>query len=137
MSDDKLHIDEELRQEVLRQIKPLEEAAFNAGKKAGIAEKHEALRESKEKSPEALAARARELQSKARAQGRELSNVESVRQAYVEAGLIPPGAAERKSPEALAVRARQIQVDALRDGRQVSNSDAVRAAYEESGTALE
>jgi hypothetical protein len=109
MSKDTVHefTDRELREEVLRLAKPLEEAAFAAGKRAAIAEQHEALRESAMlkiaqirgllptegstvvtgKSPVDLAKRANQLQLQALAEGRELSNVEAVRAAYDEAGL--------------------------------------------------
>jgi hypothetical protein len=103
--------DKELREEVFRLAKPLEEAAFAAGKRAAIAEQHEALRESamlkvaklrgltpsdagatgatavKGKSPEDLAKRANELQLQALAEGRELTNIEAVTAAYTEAGI--------------------------------------------------
>jgi len=109
MSKDTVHefTDRELREEVFRLAKPLEEAAFAAGKRAAIAEQHEALRESAMlkiaqirgllpvegatvvagKSPADLAKRANQLQLQALAEGRELSNIESVRAAYDEAGL--------------------------------------------------
>src|ERR1700731_1546183 len=101
MSKDTVHefTDRELREEVLRLAKPLEEAAFAAGKRAAIAEQHEALRESAMlkfaqirgllptegatvaagKSPADLAKRANQLQLKALAEGRELSNIQAVR----------------------------------------------------------
>jgi hypothetical protein len=110
MSKDKVHefTDAELREEVSRLIKPLEEAAFNAGKRAAIAEQHEALRESamlklaqlrglipsagataaKGKSPQELAKRANELQLQALAEGKELSNIQAVQAAYTEAGIV-------------------------------------------------
>jgi hypothetical protein len=112
MSKDNLHefTDAQLREEVFRLAKPLEEAAFAAGKRAAIAEQHEALRESamlklaqlrglipsdgaasangpKGRSPQELAKRANELQLQALAEGRELSNVQSVQAAYEEAGI--------------------------------------------------
>jgi hypothetical protein len=109
MSKDKLHefTDAELREEVSRLVKPLEEAAFAAGKRAAIAEQHEALRESamlrlaqlrglipspgatvaKGQSPQELAKRANELQLQALAEGKELSNVQAVQAAYSEAGI--------------------------------------------------
>jgi hypothetical protein len=109
MSKDTVHkfSDQELREEVFRLTKPLEEAAFLAGKRAAIAEQHEALRESamlklakirglipsddvkaaKGKSPEELAKRANELQLHARKEGRQLGNIEAVQAAYTEAGI--------------------------------------------------
>jgi hypothetical protein len=99
---------EELRAAIEAQVKPLEEAAFSAGKRAGIAEQNETLRESamlkiaqirglipsdggataaKGKSPEELAKRAQQLQLEALAEGKELSNIESVQRAYTEAGI--------------------------------------------------
>jgi hypothetical protein len=106
LSKERLHefTDAQLREEVFRQVKPLEEAAFAAGKRAAIAEQHEALRESAMlriaeilsgkgatavtgKSPEELAKRAKALQLQALAEGKQLSNIESVQQAYTEAGI--------------------------------------------------
>jgi hypothetical protein len=98
--------DGELREEVFRLAKPLEEAAYAAGKRAAIAEQHEALRESAMlkvaqlrgllpsddstaagKSPADMAKRANELQLQALAEGKELTNIESVLAAYAEAGI--------------------------------------------------
>ncbi|HXJ05020.1 MAG TPA: hypothetical protein VNH65_07970 [Candidatus Acidoferrum sp.] len=108
MSNDTVHryTDEQLRADVLRLAKPLEEAAFEAGKRAARAEAHEALRESamlklaqlrglipsgttatKGKSPQELAKRANQLQLRALAEGKKISNIESVQAAYTEAGI--------------------------------------------------
>jgi hypothetical protein len=108
MSKDNLHefTDAQLREEVLRLAKPLEEAAFAAGKRAAVAEQHEALRESamlklaqlrglipsagatvRGKSPQELAKRANELKLQARTEGKELSNIQAVQAAYDEAGI--------------------------------------------------
>jgi hypothetical protein len=110
MSKDKVHefTDAQLREEVFRLAKPLEEAAFAAGKRAAMAEQYEALRESamlklaqlrglipsdssaaatKGKSPQELAKRANELQLHALAQGKQLSNIQAVQAAHNEAGI--------------------------------------------------
>jgi hypothetical protein len=110
MSKGKPHefTDAELREEVSRLVEPLEQAAFAAGRRAAIAEQHEALRESfmlklaqlrglipsdagptatKGKSPQELAKRANELQLQALAEGKEISNIEAVQASCTEAGI--------------------------------------------------
>jgi MoxR-like ATPase len=111
LSKVKLHAftDDELRDEVSRLVKPLEEAAFAAGKRAAIAEQLEALRESA------------------------MLEMAQIR------GLLPAGGAIvaiGKSPEELAKRANALQLQALAEGRKLSNIDSVKAAYAEAGIAL-
>jgi hypothetical protein len=89
----------ELRKEVLEICGPLENAAFEAGRKKGIAEAlanpHAAAasiaspgqKPAGSHDPVALAARARKLQAEAAGNGEELSNAAAVRMAYAEAGL--------------------------------------------------
>jgi hypothetical protein len=95
----------ELRETVLQQVKPLEEAAYAKGKRDGAAEANDSVREAtmekaacvlsagknaagaSSPTPVDLARRARELQNAALKEGREMGNIESVRLAYEEAGV--------------------------------------------------
>jgi len=99
--------DKELREAITAHVKPLEEKAFAAGVRAAeLAVKEQIRLESlvknarasgvlnssgaavaAGKSPEDLAKRANELQLQALAEGKELSNIEAVTAAYVEAGV--------------------------------------------------
>ena len=108
MSEDTVHkfTDRELREEVFRLTKPIEDAAFAAGKRAAIAEEHEALRESA------------------------MLKIAKIR------GLLPTAGTTivaGKSPEDLAKRANQLQLEALKEGRELDNVEAVQAAYTEAG----
>jgi hypothetical protein len=99
----------ELKAAIDEHVKPLEQAAFDAGKRAGLAEANELVR--------------LEAMIKVARQARLIST----------AG-VP--AADRKTPEQLAKRAIELQVEALRDGRDLSNIESVKAAYVEAGIAL-
>jgi hypothetical protein len=91
----------ELRQLVAEQVEPLEKAAFESGRRKGIAEclanPHSAaasIAAPQQKpaggssvDPIEMAKRARKLQAEALANGSELSNAAAVRQAYAEAGV--------------------------------------------------
>jgi hypothetical protein len=89
----------ELRQLVAEQVEPLEKAAFESGRRKGIAEAianpHLAAasiaapgqKPAGSHDPVALAARARKLQAEAAGNGEELSNAAAVRMAYAEAGV--------------------------------------------------
>jgi hypothetical protein len=98
----------ELKATLEELVQPLEKKAFQAGKLAGLAEANELVRleamvkvarqagltstanasvGTVGKTPEELAKRATELQVQALRNGRELSNIESVKAAYAEAGI--------------------------------------------------
>jgi hypothetical protein len=100
----------ELRAEIQKYVEPLERSAFEAGKRAERAEAIVRLREelmlkvalasglipsekqtaAAGKTPQELASRAQTLQLEALAEGKELSNIEACRAAYLEAGITIP-----------------------------------------------
>jgi hypothetical protein len=100
----------ELRAAIDEHVKPLEQAAFASGKRAGLAEANELVR------------------------------LEAMTKIARQAGLIStagtPVAADRKTPEQLAKRANELQVEALKNGRELSNIESVKAAYVEAGIPL-
>ena len=97
----------QLKAEIDSMIVPLEQKAFEAGRRAGLEEAKAMPREEiilkaaqlsgrtssdksnspAAKSPESLARRANALQLEAQAAGKELSNIEAVKAAYAEAGV--------------------------------------------------
>jgi|HubBroStandDraft_4_1064222.scaffolds.fasta_scaffold07090_4 hypothetical protein len=101
----------ELHAAITEHVKPLEKAAFEAGKREGLAEANELVR------------------------------LEAMTKIARQAGLISttsgaPAAAAQKTPEQLAKRAHELQVEALRNGRELSNIESVKAAYLEAGIPL-
>lgn len=99
----------QLRELVFQELKPVEDAAYAAGKRDGAAESNSNIREAAmEKAARILTAgknaaggdggtsssiavdlarRAKEIQSAARKEGREMGDIESVKRAYEEAGV--------------------------------------------------
>jgi hypothetical protein len=104
------YTEDRLREDVRRLAKPLEEAAFAAGERAGLAEANELVR------------------------------LEAILKTARQAGLVPASSgvavAVGKTPVELAKRARQLQIDAHRDGHELSNIESVKAAFAEAGIAL-
>jgi hypothetical protein len=93
------------KNELIELVKPLENAAYAAGKRDGTTEASNSVREatmekaarvlSSGKQPAStsssiavdLARRAKEIQAAARKEGREMGDIESVKRAYEEAGV--------------------------------------------------
>jgi|SRR5580704_8916213 hypothetical protein len=96
----------ELREMVFKEVKPLEDAAYAAGKRDGAIAANNSIREAAmEKAARVLsgsnnaagtsspttavdlARRAKEIQAAARKEGREMGDIESVQRAYEEANV--------------------------------------------------
>ena len=97
-----------LRVLIAEEVKPLEEAAFEAGRRQGAAEAAGDLRE-------------RAMISIAR-----------------DRGLLPQSKPVGSlDPVEMAQRARKLQAEASENGQELSNTAAVRLAYEQAGVALQ